>query len=123
MQAAPIPVSSRWGSPGRSSNYVGDERVLKLRLPVVIRSGGREGVLEATPTVLFNYHLVGEQYLPGKVDNCRERDYSTAVGQKAGAEAFEIAAAKRPFKVCGKLTVDDEWAVLPLNIYERASLG
>jgi hypothetical protein len=48
--------------------YVGGERVLKLGLPLVIRSGGREGVLEATPTVLFNYHRVGEQYLPGKVD-------------------------------------------------------
>jgi hypothetical protein len=49
--------------------YVGDERVIKLGLPLVIRSGGREGVLEATPTVLFNYHRVGEQYLPGKVEN------------------------------------------------------
>ena len=49
--------------------YVGDERVLKLGLPLVIRSSGREGVLEATPTVLFNYHRVGEQYLPGKVAN------------------------------------------------------
>ena len=49
--------------------YVGDERVLKLGLPLVIRSGDREGVLEATPTVLFNYHPVGEQYLPGKVGN------------------------------------------------------
>jgi hypothetical protein len=46
--------------------YVGDERVLKLGLPLVIRSGGREGALEATPTVLFNFHRVGEQYLPGK---------------------------------------------------------
>ena len=49
--------------------YVGDERVLKLGLPLVIRSGDREGVLEATPTVLFNYHPVAEQYLPGKVGN------------------------------------------------------
>jgi hypothetical protein len=49
--------------------YVGDERVLKLGLPLVIRSGGREGVLELDPKVLFNYHRVGEQYLPGKVDN------------------------------------------------------
>jgi hypothetical protein len=48
--------------------YVGDERVLKLGLPLVIRSGGREGVLEVDPTLLFNYHRVGEQYLPGKVD-------------------------------------------------------
>jgi hypothetical protein len=48
--------------------YVGDERVIKLGLPLVIRSGGREGVLEANPTVLFNYHRVGDQYLPGKVE-------------------------------------------------------
>lgn len=46
--------------------YVGDERVIKLGLPLVIRSGGQEGVLEATPTVLFNYHKVGDKYLPGK---------------------------------------------------------
>ena len=46
--------------------YVGDERVLKLGLPLVIRSGDKEGVLEASPTVLFNYHKVGDKYLPGK---------------------------------------------------------
>jgi hypothetical protein len=51
--------------------YVGDERVLKLGLPLVIRSGDREGVLEVNPTVLFNYHRVGEQYLPGKVDEAQ----------------------------------------------------
>lgn len=50
-------------------SYVGDERVVKLGLPLVIRSGGREGVLEADPTVLFNYHKVGEKYLPGKAQN------------------------------------------------------
>jgi len=49
-------------------SYVGDERVLKLGLPLAVRSGGREGVLEVDPSVLFNYHRVGEQYLPGKVD-------------------------------------------------------
>jgi hypothetical protein len=48
-------------------SYVGDERVVKLGLPLAIRSGGREGVLELDPTVLFNYHRVGEQYLPGKL--------------------------------------------------------
>ena len=46
--------------------YVGDERVLKLGLPLVIRSGGREGVLEVNPTVLFGYHPVGGKYLPGR---------------------------------------------------------
>jgi hypothetical protein len=47
-------------------SYVGDERLLKLGLPFVIRSNGREGVLEADPTVMFNYHLEGDKYLPGK---------------------------------------------------------
>jgi len=50
-------------------SYVGDERVIKLGLPLVIRSGEREGVLEADPTVLFNYHKVGDRYLPGKAQN------------------------------------------------------
>lgn len=49
--------------------YVGDERVVKLGLPLVIRSGDREGVLEAAPTVLFNYHKVGDKYLPGRAQN------------------------------------------------------
>ena len=48
------------------ASYVGDERMLKLGLPLVIRSGDREGVLEANPTVLFNYHKVGDKYLPGR---------------------------------------------------------
>jgi len=47
-------------------SYVGDQRVLQLGLPLVIRSGGREGVLELNPSVLFNFHRVGEQYLPGR---------------------------------------------------------
>ena len=47
-------------------SYVGDQRLLQLRLPLVIRSGAREGVLEVNPTVLFNFHRVGDQYLPGK---------------------------------------------------------
>jgi len=49
--------------------YVGDERVVKLGLPLVIRSGNNEGALEANPTVLFNYHRVGDRYLPGKAAN------------------------------------------------------
>jgi len=48
------------------TSYVGDERMIKLGLPLVIRSGDKEGVLEANPTVLFNYHKVGDKYLPGK---------------------------------------------------------
>jgi hypothetical protein len=46
--------------------YIGDQRVLELGLPLVIRSGKREGVLEVNPTVLFNFHRVGERYLPGR---------------------------------------------------------
>ena len=49
--------------------YHGDERVLKLGLPLVIRSDGREGVLELAPTIIFTYHPVGQEYLPGKVEN------------------------------------------------------
>jgi hypothetical protein len=48
------------------NTYLGDERLLALGLPLVIRSGGREGVLEVGPSALFNYHLVGKQYLPGR---------------------------------------------------------
>jgi hypothetical protein len=47
-------------------SYVGDERMLKLGLPLIIRSGDKEGVLEANPTVLFNYHKVGDKYLSGR---------------------------------------------------------
>lgn len=50
-------------------SYTGDERVIELGLPLVIRSGDREGVLEADPTVLFNYHKAGDKYLPGKANN------------------------------------------------------
>jgi hypothetical protein len=49
--------------------YVGDERVVKSGLPLVIRSGGAEAFLEADPTVLFNYHKVGDRYLPGKTQD------------------------------------------------------
>jgi hypothetical protein len=49
--------------------YVGDERLLKLGLPLVVRSDGREGVLELAPTVLFEYHREGKHYLPGKEED------------------------------------------------------
>jgi hypothetical protein len=45
---------------------VGDERLVKLGLPLVIRSGDKEGVLEANPTALFNYHKAGDHYAPGR---------------------------------------------------------
>jgi hypothetical protein len=45
---------------------LGDERILKLGLPLVIRSGGHEGYLELDPAVTFNYHKVGNRYAPGR---------------------------------------------------------
>lgn len=45
---------------------VGDERFIELGLPLVIRSGDREGVLEDPPKVTFSYHRVGDRYFPGK---------------------------------------------------------
>lgn len=48
--------------------YVGDERLLKLGLPLVIRPDDREAVLEADPTAVFHYHPVGTRYLPGRVE-------------------------------------------------------
>jgi len=65
---SPPPESARAAYCVRDTlmTYVGDERVIKLGLPLVIRSGGQEGLLEANPTVLFNYHKVGDRYLPGK---------------------------------------------------------
>jgi hypothetical protein len=50
-------------------SYIGDQRVVALGLPLVIRDGKNEGVLEANPTVLFNYHKVGDRYLPGRGKN------------------------------------------------------
>jgi hypothetical protein len=68
LSAPPLQAKAAYCVRDTMMTYVGDERILKLGLPLVIRSGGREGVLEVDPTVLFKYHRVGEQYLPGKVD-------------------------------------------------------
>ncbi len=48
---------------------VGDERIIELGLPLVVRSGGREGALEYPPNVVFNYHPADDKYLPGKSKN------------------------------------------------------
>jgi hypothetical protein len=45
---------------------VSDERVIRLGLPLVIRSGEREGVLEVPPRVQFDYRRDGNRYLPGR---------------------------------------------------------
>jgi hypothetical protein len=65
------PASARAAYCARDTmmTYVGDERVLKLGLPLAIRNGDYEGLLEANPTVMFNYHKVGDKYLPGKANN------------------------------------------------------
>lgn len=69
LPPAPVQAKGAYCTRDTMMTYVGDERVLKLGLPLVIRSGDREGVLEVNPTVLFNYHRVGDRYLPGKVAN------------------------------------------------------
>jgi hypothetical protein len=66
LAAAPAKARAAYCLRDPMMTYVGDERVLKLGLPLVIRSGDREGVLEANPTVMFNYHRAGDRYLPGK---------------------------------------------------------
>jgi hypothetical protein len=48
---------------------VGDERLIKAGLPLVLRSGEREGVLEYPPQVRFDYHRDGDRYLPGRPEN------------------------------------------------------
>jgi hypothetical protein len=44
----------------------GDTRLIQMRLPLVIRARGTEGILELVPEVPFNYHKVGDRYLPGR---------------------------------------------------------
>jgi hypothetical protein len=66
LPTQPVQAKAAYCMRDTMMSYVGDERVVKLGLPLVIRSGDKEGVLEANPTVLFNYHKVGDKYLPGK---------------------------------------------------------
>jgi hypothetical protein len=46
----------------------GDERLIMMRLPLVVRARGTEGILELIPDVPFNYHKAGDRYLPGRGD-------------------------------------------------------
>jgi len=48
------------------STRAGDQRLLQGGLPLVIRAGGHEGVMELPPTAVFDYHRDGEQYAPGR---------------------------------------------------------
>lgn len=90
-------------------SYVGDERVLKLGLPLAIRSGGREGVLEVDPTVLFNYHRVGAQYLPGRVaTDAQVRPPDMAVRKVAG----NVLVSPDQPKI--RLQVDKAFTALPV---------
>jgi hypothetical protein len=68
LAAPPAAARAAYCARDTLMTYVGDERVLKLGLPLAIRNGDREGVLEADPTVMFNYHKVGDKYLPGRAD-------------------------------------------------------
>jgi hypothetical protein len=69
LLAAPLPeAKAAYCERDTIMTFVGDERLIKLGLPLVIRSGDSESVLENTPTVPFNFHRVGQQYLPGKPD-------------------------------------------------------
>ena len=69
LPPAPAKAKAAYCDRDTMMTYVGDECVLKLGLPLVIRSGGREGALEVNPSVLFNYHPEGDRYLPGKGAN------------------------------------------------------
>lgn len=68
LPAAPPQAKAAYCDRDTLMTYAGDERVIALGLPLVIRSGDREGALEATPNVIFDYHPVGDEYLPGKSD-------------------------------------------------------
>jgi hypothetical protein len=48
---------------------IGDERLVRMGFPLVIRSGEREGVLEDPPQVRFDYHREGDRYLPGEASD------------------------------------------------------
>jgi hypothetical protein len=55
-----------------------------MRLPLVVRARGTEGILELMPEVPFNYHKVGDRYLPGRDTSNQE---TITVGEpKAGSK-------------------------------------
>ena len=66
LPAPPTQTRAAYCDRDTMMTYVGDERLIKLGLPLIIRSGGREGVLEYPPQVVFNYHPNGDHYDPGK---------------------------------------------------------
>jgi hypothetical protein len=62
----------------------GDTRLIQMRLPLVVRARGTEGILELMPEVPFNYHKVGDRYLPGRDTSNQE---TITVGEpKAGSK-------------------------------------
>ncbi len=64
----------------------GDTRLIQMRLPLIIRARGTEGILELVPEVPFNYHKDGDRYLPGRGDTSNEETITVAdPKKKAGA--------------------------------------
>ena len=59
----------------------GDTRLIQMRLPLIIRTRSTEGILELVPEVQFNYHKVGERYLPGR-DTSNQESISVADPKK-----------------------------------------
>ena len=71
LQPGPLPVppdrtKAAYCKRDSIVTQIGDERVVEMGLPLVIRSGDREGVLECPPKIVFDYHPEGDHYLPGK---------------------------------------------------------
>ncbi len=62
----------------------GDTRLIQMRLPLVVRARGTEGILELMPEVPFNYHKVGDRYLPGR--DTRNQETITVGEPKAGSK-------------------------------------
>jgi hypothetical protein len=69
LAAPPAGTKAAYCIRGTLMTDKGDERLVQLGLPLIIRSGSREGVLELAPSVLFPYRRVGERYLPDKAAN------------------------------------------------------
>ena len=63
----------------------GDTRLIQMRLPLIIRARGTEGILELIPEVPFDYHKVGERYLPGRDTSNQEIITGQDPKEKAGA--------------------------------------
>jgi hypothetical protein len=73
--SAPVPLSkpppeakAAYCDRDTPMRYPGDNRMIKIGLPLIMRSGGTESVLEYSPSAppaFFKYHREGNRYLPG----------------------------------------------------------